>query len=279
MRRIVRSIVIGWMLAAGLASTAMAGKLPSTFVNVYRPAVARLQQGYAQLTAEGTIFVDSPITDQACEQRFILRNDGNRRRLDLRTLAQRNMGLKVGASTMKMATPIGSLSTYTNPGSKFFDNARQLKYDGVIEDINNSCLLYLPYSFGTGGTILDTLLSPAVTVKNVQWIRTDGQAMVQVTYDERGQYAGQSGLWNSTIVLSPDDGWALRRFDRSLAGGSKLVQRGELSYSGLEGGVPIVQLIRVETRQNGQIVRQESVTISQFDLGPPDGEYFTSFEF
>jgi len=273
-----------FLLSVGLAMAggrfAGAGQLPPELVNVYRPALERLRQAYGKVSVEGILRVALPQEDRSSEQAFVFRADGKKRRLDVRTIAQQGMGLKVGASVMTMATPYGSLNTEMGPNSKFFDNAQQRKYGNVIAEIDQQCLLAYPYALDSPSTILDMLQSSAVKVMSVKWIRSQGQAMVQVDYHETGRHFGQSGTWNSTLVLAPNDGWALRSFKRELSGGSDRVsQRGELQYASGESGIPLVESISVETSRNNRIVRRESVSVTKVDFGPPDPYYFDSFSF
>lgn len=278
MRRREFLLSVGLAIAGG--QFAHAGQLPQEFVNVYRPALERLRQAYGKVSVEGTLRVALPQEDKSSEQEFIFRADGKKRRLDVRTLAQQGMGLKVGASQMSMATPYGSLNTEMGSKSQFFDDAQQRPYSSVVAEIDEQSLLTYPYALDSPSTILDLLRSSAVKVNSVKWIRSQGQAMVQVDYLETGRHAGHSGNWTSTLVLSPNDGWALRSFIRTQSGGSeRMSQRGELQYTSGEGGIPLVQSIDVETSRNNRVVRRESISVANVDFGSPEPYYFDSFSF
>lgn len=266
-------------LSTCLSQSAMAGQLPPKFVSAYRPAVERLKAAYTEVAVEGTLSVELPVELKSSQQAFTFRAIGERRRLDVTTTAQQGMGLKVGASEMSMATPSGSLNTYTNKESQFFDNARERKYDGVVEDIDRRSLMNLPYAFDSSGTILDMLLRSSVTVGSVKWIRAQGEPLVQITYQEQARYAGQSGIWNSTLTLSPQDGWALRSFTRTLSGSRPFTQRGQLEYASGPDGVPLVQSITVETSESSRIIRRESVAVGDVKFGDPGPGWFDSFAF
>lgn len=266
-------------LSTCLAQLASAGQLPSTFVGVYRPAVERLKAAYTEVSIDGTLRVELPDQEKSSDQSFIFRAIGDRRRLDLTTTAQQGMGLKVGATEMNMATPIGSLNTYTNKGSQFFDNARERNYANVVQDIDRRSRLNLPYAFDSSGTILDMLQRATVKVGSVKWIRSGGEQLVQVTYQEQGRHAGQSGIWNSTLTLSPQDGWALRSFTRTLGGSRPYTERGELAYSSGPDGIPLIRSINVETSEGARVIRRESVSIGTVQFGDPGPEWFDSYEF
>ena len=273
-----------FLLSVGLTIVAgrllRAGGLPPEFVNVYRPALERLRQAYGLVTVEGTLSTELPQEEKSSEQAFIFIADGRKRRLDLRTLSQRGMGLQVGASVMMMATPFGSLNTETRPNSKFFDDAQQRDYASVVTEIDQKSLLTFPYALGSPTTILDMLQASAVKVTKVKWIRRGGKAMVQVDYHESGRHVGHSGNWNSTLVLSPDDGWALRSFNRVLSGGSdRISQHGELQYSSGENGIPLVESIFVETSRGNHVARREGISVKSVDFTSPDPIFFDSFTF
>jgi hypothetical protein len=270
------AILALWLVAV----SASAGELPQTFTSQYRPAVERLRQAYSNLTAEGIVSITLPRDEKSSEQSFVMRAGGEQRRLDLRTLAQQGMGLKVGTSLMRMATPAGSLSTETGPQSQFFDDAQETNYDKTVAAIDRGCLLNYPYALDSQTTILDMLRGPAVKVTGIKWVRAEGQPLVQINYVQQATHAGRSGKWNSTLLLSPSDGWALRSFSRTIGEGSNaLGQSGRLQYSSGPEGIPLVQAISVETSEGGRPIRSQSVQVSKIDLGAPDSESFTSFAF
>jgi hypothetical protein len=266
-------------LSTCLAQLAAAGQLPQKFVSVYRPAVERLKTAYTDASIKGILNVELPREGKSSQQSFILRANGERRRLDLTTLAQQGMDLEVGATEMSMATPIGSLNTYTRPDSQFFENAQQRKYAGVVEHIDRRSLMNLPYALDSSGTVLDMLLRANVKVGSVKWIRSQGEPLVEVTYQEDARHTGQSGLWNSTLVLSPQDGWALRSFTRTLAGSRPFTQRGQLEYASGPDGLPLVQSIIVETAEGTRILRREAVSVEEVKFGDPGPGWFDSFAF
>jgi hypothetical protein len=124
------------------------------------------------------------------------------------------------------------------------------------------------------------LLSPAVKVSGVKWIRVQGEPLVQIDYFQTARHANQSGTWISTLTLSPADSWALRSFTRTLGGGSRRIsQRGDLQYSNGPDGIPQVQAIYFQTNEGSRIVRRETVTVGEIDFGAPDDDYFGSFTF
>jgi hypothetical protein len=179
-----------------------------------------------------------------------------------------------------MATPYGSLSTTTAPGSEFFDGAQQTGYAETVAQIDNGCLLNYPYSLDGNGTILDMLLKPGVKVTSVKKIDSFGEPLVEIHYDETARHGGHTGLWKSSLVLSPKEGWALRGFSRSMGQGSdQITERAKLTYSGVENGIPMVASIQSETLKGAKSTRQESIEISDAKLGDPDDYYFTSFAF
>jgi hypothetical protein len=277
-RRIFSQCALLGMLLA--CSAAGAGELPQTFTSQYRPAVERLRQAYANVTAEGVVTIELPRDGKSSEQGFSLYTGGQYRRLDLKTLAQQGMGLKVGANLMQMATPNGSLNTETGPKSQFFDDAQETKYDQTVANIERGCLFNYPFALDSQTTILDMLRSPAVKVTGIKWVRADGKPLVRIDYVQEATHAGKNGKWNSTLLLAPSDGWALRSFSRTLGHGSSAhTQSGQLDYLPGPEGIPLVQSIRVETSEGGRLVRRQSVQASEVRLGKPDPEMFDSYAF
>ena len=277
--RILQSLAVAAAMFCS-TGTLLAGNLPPEFVGVYRPAVDRLRQAYSQVSVEGTIVVQLPAEDKASEQTFTMRADGDKRRLDVTTDAQQGMGLKVGATEMSMATPWGSLTTVTGPQSQWFDNAKQQKYGNVVASIDRRSLLTYPYSLDSSGTILEMLQRSSVEVSGVKWIRQQGEPLVQVTYRENARHAGHAGDWNSVLVLSPADGWALRSFSRTLnEGGARITQRGALQYERGPSGIPLVRAINVETVDGNRVTRRETVSVGDIQFGAPGREYFDSWTF
>ena len=256
-------------------------QLPRDIVSQYRPAVEKLRKAYTHASFEGTSTLVYPRQQKSREQSFVMRAAGEKRRLDLTTLKQRGMGLQVGATEMRMATPYGSLSSYTAPGAKFFDNAQQTPYAETVTQIDNGSLLNYPYSLSSTGTILDMLLRPGVKVTSATTFKSKGQALVQINYEETAKHAGHMGLWKSSVVLSPTEGWCLRGFTRTSGQGSDAItERAKLSYSGVNNhGIPLVQSIEAETLAGKSSIRQEAIGVSKIKFGDPDDYYFGSYSF
>lgn len=267
-------------LAICVSAPAARAQLPREIVSQYRPALEKLREAYTHASVSGTLAVSFPQTGKMRKQQFVMRADGQLRRLDTTTLAQNRMGLKIGGKLTRMATPWGSLSTYTAPGATFFDDARETPYADTVSEIDSGCLLNYPYSLDSDGTVLDTLLKPGVKVTAVDESESLGQALVQITFEETARYAGRMALWKTRLVISPSEGWALRGFTRTTGQGSNQVtQRTKLSYSGFEDGVPLVQSIEAETAEGTTPVKREAVEITEVKLGTPDGYYFGSYSF
>jgi hypothetical protein len=271
--RLVYFLLPAFTLALSTAATA--GELPRELTSAYRPAVERLKDGYTKISIEGTSTLVLP-DDRFRAQEFIMRADGKRRRLDVKIADQRGMKLKVGAIEMRMATPYGSLVTYTLPDSEFFDDARETSYNDTVAEIDSGSLMNYPYALDSNGTILDMLLSPGVKVTGVRKFKAEGLPMVEIKYQERGTYAGYYGVWDSSLVLSPAEGWALRGFTRT---SGRFTQRANVSYSGSEEGIPLLSSIETETVANGRATRRESILVNQIKLGAPDDYFFTAFAY
>jgi len=275
---LTRSVLLAALVLA--AGPLRAGELPPAFTAQYRPAVERLQAAYTRLSIWGSSTLTLPGQDRSRIQNFIMRADGDRRRLDIKTVQQLNMGLTVGEKVMAMATPFGSLITTTQPNHKFFDDAWETKYKDTVARIDSGCLMNYPYSLNSQGTVLDMLLSPAVKVTGMRNFKSGGLPMVEIKYEEHATHNGHSGRWVSSLVLSPSEGWALRGFTRTTGSGShEIIQRASVTYSGEEDGIPLVQSITAETLRGGRATRQESIEVEDIDLGAPNNEHFMSEAF
>lgn len=267
-------------IACGSIVGTARGQLPQEIVSQYRPALEKLRQAYTHASFEGTSIVAIPRQDKWREQQFVLRAAGESRRLDVTTVKQWRMGLKVGSKELHLATPDGSLTTYMAPGSEFFDDAKQTGYAGTVAQIDKGSLLNYPYSLDGTTTILDMLLNPSVKVTSVKKTKSSGEPLVQIGFQETAQHAGRTGLWKSMMVLSPSDGWGLRSLTRTLGQGSDQVsQTIKVSYSGQQDGIPLVQTIAQETLNGTTPVRRESIEVTETKFGDPDNYYFTSFAF
>jgi hypothetical protein len=262
------------------AASASAGELPAAFTNQYRPAVEKLRQAYSTLTADGMVTVDYPRDSKSSDQNFEFRAAGESRRLDLTVVAQKNMGLTVGANLLRMATPSGSLNAETLPGHDVFDDAQQTGYDETVAAVNRGCLLTYPYALDSQTTILDMLHSSTVKVTGVKWVREQGRPLVQIDYVQEGTHTGKTGRWKSVIRLSPDDGWAARSFSHTLGQGHRAIsQTGHLEYTTTPTGIPQVLAIHVETSEGGQLIRRQLVQVNSIDFSHPEKRSFTAYEF
>ncbi len=268
------------LLLATVPATSSGGDLPREITSAYRPAVERLNQAYTSVSIEGTTSMVQPRQDKSLEQRFVMRADGTLRRLDLEATAQSGMGVSVGSKEMRMATPYGSLVSVTAPGSESFDDARQTSYADTVSKIDNGCLMNYPYALDSTGNILDMLLSPAVKVTGVRRFTSDGETLIEIKYQQQGRFAERTGVWNSSLVLSPSESWALRGFTRTTGeGANRITQRAKITYSGMEDGVPLIQSIETETVENGRAMRREAIQVAKIKFGPPDNYFFTSFAY
>jgi hypothetical protein len=265
-----------------LADVTLAGNLPRELVSAARPAIEQLQKAYSHASITGTRRIDLPGTNKFSEQKFVMRVSGDSRRLDLTTVAQKGMNLTVGANVLQMATPQGSLSTQTKPGSKVFDDAQQTSYDKTVDQIAQGSLINYVYGLDVSGNVLDLLLRPDVKITDMKHMTTNGLPLVRIDFTQQATYGGRNGKWTSWVLFSPSESWAIREFSRSVGqGADRLTQQARLTYSGLEKGIPLVQSIESETLTGNdqKRVRRESIVVSTIKLSEPDGVYFTGFAF
>ena len=105
---------------------------------------------------------------------------------------------------------------------------------------------------------------------------------MHIDFEETVQHKEHTAIWKSWVVLAPEEGWAVREFQRASGRGSqRVVHRTKLWYSGVANGVPLVQAIETETLKGEppKCTERAAVEISQIKLGDPSDYYFTSFAF
>ena len=196
---LVAAAIIG-LLFVGFA---WGGDVPREIASQYRPAVEKLREAYTHATVEGSSSVAYPIKEKLCTQEFVMCAAGKKRRLDLKTTGQKGMGLKVGATQMRMATPDGALITTMDPNSKFFDDATEKDYADTVSQIDNRSLLHFPYALDSNGTILDMLQNPGVKVTGVKTIKGQGKSVVQIDYEDTRAMRDARGCGSRSLCFRP----------------------------------------------------------------------------
>lgn len=279
----------GWMaricgasaicLLAGLAAAA---DLPRELTSQLAPALERTREVYTRVSVFGSLRREMPLAHQSVEQDFALRVSGVRIRLDLTTVANNGTSARVGATDLYMATSIGSLVTMRAPGETVFHDARELKYGETKDKIQNTCHINDVYSFGGKPTVLDFLKQPSVSAVKMTSSQKNGQPLLKIAFREITGREDASTTWQSYVVLSPTEGWAIREYQRTSGSGDhEVTYRARLTYGGVRERVPIVDQIEyVEQRgKQKQVVLRESIRISQFLPGEPPEELWTAFDF
>lgn len=271
----------GMAIVLALSSPLPAGDLPPAIALQYQQAVDGFQRMYSHLTISGSLKREYPQRKQTISQTFSYRAAGPKFRLDVTTVVDREFGRPVESGENYIATPEGSLYSYRRPGSDRFDDAKEWSYQQVRAKIDNICAILSPFKFAGEGTILDHLRQPNVRIDKVEDLVRDGRKLVKITYEDRFVRKGHRDL-PSWYLLSPGEGWAVREFSRtSNDAGHVTINRGQLEYSDMVGGVPLVS--RIETwREKGPshtLVRHEVVEINRVINRDPDEWYFTGFAF
>jgi hypothetical protein len=250
--------------------------LPNGFVSAYRSALEAMQRTYAQATVEGTIKQESPVTGKTLNQRFTLRVTGSWTRLDSTIVNPPGARTPEGKTRVVLATPEASLQTKQSPGNEMFD-FDSIKEDGYGEarmQIGGLVPLYLAYSFDNQGTILDSLARGA-TITLFKTTHKGGERLVNIHYEQPVDPQGRQGPWKCTLLIAPDEGFALREYSRTTGSGARQVTfRGRLKYSLSRGGVPLVESIDRRQWQGGALVERTLINVSQFDTEPPRKGYF-----
>jgi hypothetical protein len=264
------------------ASRLDGAELPGEFLQQYAPAVEKLQHFYTHATVQGTLKREMPQAGKSLEQKFVFRAAGVQVRLDVSTVTDNGMGNKPGSSDMYMATRDGSLVTIRRPGSKFFDDARELNYGDTKTHIEQTCQLSTIYSFANHATLIDFLRSGDVKAVKVKRFANQGDTYYKISYTEIAGREDRPATWQSWFVLSPSEGWAMRGFSRTLGDGAgQTTFRGSLSYTDQQDGIPFISGIEsVQERGTDRvIVERDSIAVSNVAPGDPAIRYFTAFDF
>ncbi len=281
-----RSVMVG-AAALGVfllvcSNRSSGGELPTDLSNAYAPAVERLRDFYTHVTVTGSLKREFPQTKKSLEQTFIYRAAGTQVRLNVTTVANKGMKAKVGGSDLYMATRDGSLTTVRNPGSEVFNDATQLSYGDTKSRIDDTCLLTFPYACVGQGTVLDYLRQSNVKILSVKRIKRDQESFVKINFHETTGRQDRATQWSSWVLLSPDEGWAVREFSRTSGqGDSAVTHRGSVEYDGQQNGIPLASRITSikEKGPSHTCLERETVLLDNYTPGAPGPEYFTGFDF
>jgi len=137
---------------------------------------------------------------------------------------------------------------------------------------------YLNASYSVGGVPLSEILSdPGFSVRSVDYVHSDSELLVHVSY-ALAPTSLQILLRGGELWLSPDLGWALRRFRSDLdpLGRSDLRPEllGTVEYQGLRQGIAIPKRV-LFTQKIGKSVRNEVFVVERFDFRETPPEQFT----
>jgi hypothetical protein len=253
--------------------------LPQDFVSAYRPALEAIKNTYTNATVEGTLKQDFPQAGKTVQQRFVLRAKGSWFRLDATKINPKGSREGAGGTQVFLATPDASLQTFQSPGSPMFD-FNSIKEDGYGEAktrIRDLCPLNYAYSFDNQTTILDMLQSGNVRITSFKTGKRNGERMIQIQYQQQVDPDGRQGPWTCCLLISPDEGYALRDYSRTTGHGDETVTiRGSLNYGVDHHGIPLVERMegRREQGRRGTLIERDSISISRFDTATPDMIYF-----
>jgi hypothetical protein len=271
------SLSLAILVCLATHSPALAAGLPAGFVSAYRSALLAMQKTYADATVEGTVRQESASTGKTLDQRFTLRSTGTWVRLDATIVNPPGARNRDGKTLVVLATPDASLHTYQSPGDPMFDfdSIKEDQYGPAKARIGSLVPLHLAYSFNNQGTIIDSLSRSDVKITGFKTTHKDGERLVTIHYEQMTDHEGRPGPWNCSLLIAPDEGFALRSYSRTTGSGSRQVTfRGSLKYSVDRHGVPLVESIDRRQFQGNAQVERNVVSVSKFDTEPPRKSYF-----
>lgn len=274
------TMVIHCAWAASAASHAVAQqRLPGDFVAAYRSALLTMQDAYSNGTIQGTARLEFPLAGKSIDQRFIVRiADNSWFRIDATPTAQKGMGVAVGRTRFILATPQVSLEGTRNKNGLLPNDSTIPSYTDADRSIRAMCPYTFPYTMGARqGTILNMLQSGGTTITSFKTGTLDGQRMVRIKYKQQVDPQGRRGPWTCTAYISPEEGYALRRFSRSTGQGSRqLTLSGSLSYTINPDGIPLLERLERSEKQGDNVVERQTMSVSKFDTTRPTDYWFTA---
>lgn len=258
---------------------ALGGNLPSGFSDQYQPAVEKLQGTYTHATITGSVLREYPQTGKSYEQRYVLRINGPKMRLDVTSAGGTGMGKPAGTTEVFFATPQASFYGIGHPGAVGIDTSSQWSYEQTKAKIKAAFPIDQPYSLGANSTILELLRRPQVKVESLKKVKQKGEGLVKVSFDEPVQ--GKNGKpkeSKSWVLLAPSQGWAVRGYSKTTGqGADEMTLRGTLSYT-MRDGVPVIE--KVENWQEKGAGRtcllHEVISISRFKGDDPPVVTYTA---
>ena len=137
-----------------------------------------------------------------------------------------------------------------------------------------------PFKAVGQGTVLELLQMTNVRIASMERIERKGEIMVRVVFDESD--GPRNPIHRSYILLSPDEGWAVREYYRvSGDGESQLIRRGRIAYEGSYKDVALVKRIECweEHGPKRKCTLHELVSVTSFDTTEPSDYFFTAFAF
>ena len=254
-----------------------AGDLPRDFVNAYRPALEIIRKNYTNATVEGTRDRFFAQTNKSFSQRFVLRVSGTWIRIDATTTAQKGLGAEIGGTRVYLATPDASLQTFQHPGSEMFDTIKQDDYSEARSRIGDVCPINYAFAFNNRESILEMLLSSNVKVTSFKKGKKSGETMFQIKYEQQTDPNGRQGPWKCELLISPDEGYALREYSRTTGqGNDQSTFRGKLTYGLDHNGLPLMQSIQCRQEQGpgAKLVERDEINISWFNTETPPDKFF-----
>ncbi len=268
--------LLAW--AVMLTGSAAAQQLPQQFVAAYRPAAAAMKKAYAQGTVEGAVRRTNSLDGLTVNQRFLIRFVGKWFRCDETTSTQQGIISRTSPTNIILATPSVSLRCIqSNQLADVTNGSQWIPYNEAKAAIEVICPLSFPYSMGTEGTIVDMLRAGGTQLTAFKTGTQDGMPMIKIEYTQQVAPDGQYGPWDCSLLISPDEGYALREYTRTRTqGGSRLTIQGRLRYSVNLDGIPLLEHYTRKDVQGGRnsVTQQQTISISKFETTTPNKYFF-----
>jgi hypothetical protein len=114
-----------------------------------------------------------------------------------------------------------------------------------------------------------------VRITRFQRVKDKGERLYRIEYEQSLDPEGRQGPWKCLLLISPDEGYALREYSRSTgSGGQQVTYSGSLKYSPDIDGVPLIDSIDLRQHHGSTLVDRTVISISKFDTAAPKKGYF-----